>query len=451
MPEHARERPPQPGVRMLVVRQAVGADHAVRISQDPLNVVLVHHEENTAGRRQRLDGILLAQAHLGRDLAQIAARRFRMRYRPAHDDPEGLVTPARRQHGRAGHVGIDIERDRLFGDGPVEERQGFSRQAEVALARAFVVRHHHRHRERPPDVKALFQGGHDRVALVAHVGGMDRPGGRQGFAEFDHLLGRSGDGRGIEQPGAHPDGAGLQGVLEGAAHGFDLGGRGRAVQVVHGLNPQAAVADLRQHVERRRILVQGLQVVAEAAEETFGAFADQVDRRRRACRRGQGRQRDAAVSHHHRSHALARLAVHGGGRQGGAVVVGMDIDEARRQRLAAGVQFHGAAPVAEIAQGDDPVSADREIAPPRRPAAAVDQPRRAEDQVRPSIVGHAPLPLFPNAGAARLAARPRPWQSARTAERRRPAPEDLPWCPPPGAARMTIPPVPILEPSCFRD
>jgi len=48
--EHARERAPQPRVRMLVVRQAVGTDHGVRIGQHAPHVVLAHHEVDGAGR-----------------------------------------------------------------------------------------------------------------------------------------------------------------------------------------------------------------------------------------------------------------------------------------------------------------------------------------------------------------------------------------------------------------
>ena len=42
--QHARERAPQARVRMLVVRQAVGADHAARVRDHAPHIVLVHLE-----------------------------------------------------------------------------------------------------------------------------------------------------------------------------------------------------------------------------------------------------------------------------------------------------------------------------------------------------------------------------------------------------------------------
>ena len=50
VPEHARERAPEPRMRMVVVRQAVRADHRQRKAQHAPHVGLVHLEIDRAGR-----------------------------------------------------------------------------------------------------------------------------------------------------------------------------------------------------------------------------------------------------------------------------------------------------------------------------------------------------------------------------------------------------------------
>ena len=95
------------------------------------------------------------------------------------------------------------------------------------------------------------------------------------------------------------------------------------------------------------------------------------------------READAAVAHHGRGDAVVagrrELRVPGGL----AVVVGVDVDEARRHGEAGGVEraFGGAG---DLSDGGDPAVLDRDVAAGRRGAGAVDQSSVADHEV----VGH---------------------------------------------------------------
>ena len=64
-----------------------------------------------------------------------------------------------------------------------------------------------------------------------------------------------------------------------------------------------------------------------------------------------------------------------------AVVVGVGVDEARRQRQAVGLDFAAALESRQVADRDDAIVLHREIAAHARPAAAVDQQRVADDEI----------------------------------------------------------------------
>ena len=364
-----------------VVGQAVGADHGVGVGEHLAHVGLVHHEEDAARGQQRRDRVIPAEAHLGGDLVQIAALGLGVGLRPGHQDSLGVQRPARVQRGRAGDIGIGVEPDRLAGARLIDARQGLAHAPEVALPRALVVRDDHRHPGLAPDVEGLLERIHDVVALVAHMGRMQGLEGGQRLGEFDHLLGGRGHRRLVEQPGREPDCAGRERRLEPSAHDLDLGPRGGPVEAVHGADAQRGVADLADHVERRRGVVERLQVGAEIGEKSLRIGADQVERRRRALAGGERRETDPAVARDHRGHALADLATHQGVGQQRPVVVGVGIDEAGRQGLAAGVDLARTLDAVERAERDDAVVRNRQIAVARGRAAAVDQAGIANDEI----------------------------------------------------------------------
>ena len=156
-------------------------------------------------------------------------------------------------------------------------------------------------------------------------------------ADLDHFLRAGGARRRVGQPGGHADGAGLQRLFHPRAHDGDLGRRSLAFQVRHRGHAQRDVAQQHGAVGRRRLLAQGLQIIAVAFVAEPAAVAVQQVQRRHA--RRARRQRDAAVAGDHGGDALADLGRHGAVGQHGAVVMGMGVDEARRQHQAARVDL----------------------------------------------------------------------------------------------------------------
>ena len=152
-------------------------------------------------------------------------------------------------------------------------------------------------------------------------------------ADLDHFLRAGGARRRVGQPGGHADGAGLQRLFHPRAHDGDLGRRSLAFQVRHRGHAQRDVAQQHGAVGRRRLLAQGLQIIAVAFVAEPAAVAVQQVQRRHHARRAR-RQRDAAVAGDHGGDALADLGRHGAVGQHGAVVMGMGVDEARRQHQA---------------------------------------------------------------------------------------------------------------------
>ena len=157
-------------------------------------------------------------------------------------------------------------------------------------------------------------------------------------ADLDHFLRAGGARRRVGQPGGHADGAGLQRLFHPRAHDGDLGRRSLAFQVRHRGHAQRDVAQQHGAVGRRRLLAQGLQIIAVAFVAEPAAVAVQQVQRRHHARRAR-RQRDAAVAGDHGGDALADLGRHGAVGQHGAVVMGMGVDEARRQHQAARVDL----------------------------------------------------------------------------------------------------------------
>ena len=231
------------------------------------------------------------------------------------------------------------------------------------------------------------------------MGAVDRAVVGEDARDLDHLLARRRVRRRIEQPRAQPRRTRVQRLLEPAAHDGDLACGGGAVEAVHRAEAQGRVPDLGENVDRRRVGIERGEIVGEAREVMLGAVADQVGWGRRHAPGREGCEADTAIAGDHRGHPLARLARHQRVAEHPAVVVGVDVDETRRQRQAARRDLGCARRGADRADGNDAVVAHRNVALARRRAGALDQPCAADDQIDAPIVAvhvaasYGPVPL----------------------------------------------------------
>ena len=220
------------------------------------------------------------------------------------------------------------------------------------------------------------------LGLVAHMGRVNGAERLEGSCELDHLLGRRRRRRLVPKSGREPDGARLEGALQAPAHGGDLGSTRRAVEAVHGTHAQGRMADLARRVERGRGAVEGREIVGEAREVMLGRLAHEVERRRGPVPDLERGEAHAAVARDDRGDALAYLAGHERIGEQRTVIVGVHVDEAGCQRLAGCRDLRPTLERAELADRDDAIVLDREIADDTRRAAAVDEEGRADDKVR---------------------------------------------------------------------
>ena len=203
------------------------------------------------------------------------------------------------------------------------------------------------------------------------------------LGDRDHLIGRRMHVGRVVEAGGEARGTLGQRVLQPQAHVLDLGILRRAHHVaVHGLHAQGLVADQGVGVHLRPALLQLMRVVAEGIEPPPALLPDQVERRRRQALEARGGERDAAIADDDRGDALAELAGHAvGPAQHGAVVMGVGVDEAGGERLALRHHLPVRAGAAEVADGDDAVAADADIAAPGRRARAVEDGGITDDEV----------------------------------------------------------------------
>src|SRR5690606_34029883 len=101
-----------------------------------------------------------------------------------------------------------------------------------------------------------------------------------------------------------------------------------------------------------------------------------------------GREADAAIAHHDRGDTVPARRRHFGVPRRLPVIMGVDVDEARGDDLAAGVDFL-CAPAELFADRDDPVAVDRDIGDKGRAARTIDDGAAANHQTI-----HARLPIF---------------------------------------------------------
>ena len=85
------------------------------------------------------------------------------------------------------------------------------------------------------DLERFLERPVDTVLFVSHVGDVEPARGARHLGDGGHLVGGRGPVGAVDETGAEADGARLHALGETLAHGVDLGGGGRPVNVVHGV------------------------------------------------------------------------------------------------------------------------------------------------------------------------------------------------------------------------
>ena len=199
----------------------------------------------------------------------------------------------------------------------------------------------------------------------------------------DHLAGGGGGIRRIEEARREPDRAGAHALVEPLRHGIDLGGARRAADILHGADPQRRVADQERRVGGGWGRAELVDEARDRVEAIMFAPAQKVERRRRGALQGERREAHTAIADHDGGDALARLGRHVGPAQQQIVVMGVGIDEARRDHLAPRVDRGSALPVRKRAKRHNPLALDRDVGLPSRCSRAVDHRAALDQQIAP--------------------------------------------------------------------
>ncbi|CAB4836421.1 unannotated protein [freshwater metagenome] len=203
-----------------------------------------------------------------------------------------------------------------------------------------------------------------------------------------------------------------QGARGGEAErpGFDgfAHERGHALDVVvgrilvvgasltHHVGPQCRVGDLRRDVDRPLTSVERVEVLREGLPAPRHALAErsagdvlhglhELDEPGLLAR-CDGSEPDTAVAHDKCGHAVVRRWLEKPVPGGLAVVVGVHIDEARRDEKANGVDSLARGALDVATDGDDDTVADREVASERRRPRAIDERASADQEIE--LLGH---------------------------------------------------------------
>ena len=394
--EHAREGAPKPRVRVAVVGKAVRADHGVLVGHDAANVRLVHHEVDGARGLERFRGGDRVEAEFARDLGKVAARRLRVRLGPGDDHLLRVGDHLREQHRRARGVGVDVEADGLGLARPVDEGEGLAAAAEVPAPGALVVGDDDARAGAAADLERFLERPVDAVLFVSHVRDIEPARGARDLGDGGHLVGGRGPVGAVDEPGAEADGARLHALGEPLAHGVDLRGGGRAVDIVHGVETERGVTYEEGGVGRGRHLAQGRHVVGEARKAEVRGRAEEVERRRHGAAGPEGRHADAAVPGDDGGDALAGLRGHVAIDEEEVVVVGVRVDEAGGDDAPRRVDgARGRRRVELAADRGDALARDGDVgAHARRPRPVDHRPALEENVVLLLCPGHRLLPLF---------------------------------------------------------
>ena len=234
----------------------------------------------------------------------------------------------------------------------------------------------------------LVHGLQYRFEFAAQVGGVDGAESCQLFGQLhDFVRGRR-KRAGICQARGQSQRTGLQALAQLFAHRGNFAGRGGAIQIVEMVAAQCGVAHQRGDVQRRVRRFDRRAVIAERRINKGGAAAQQVHRVRRIAAQTHRRSTDAAVADDHRGHPLAELGQHLRLADHHGVVMGVHVDETRRQHATGGVDLLGGAGVVQVADALDATVQYRQVGGVAGAVAAIDDQRVANQRV----VHHLSLP-----------------------------------------------------------
>ena len=164
------------------------------------------------------------------------------------------------------------------------------------------------------------------------------------------------------------------------------------------------MADQEAGIGGGRSLVQRRHIVGEARVAEVGGRAEQVERRRYGSAGRERREAYPAVAGDHRGDTLAGLGRHVRVHQQQVVVVGVGVDEARRDDAPGGVDGARGLCACQITDGGDAVGRDGDIGALARRARAVDHRAAREEDVVPLFRRHRRLPLLPTVAGGTMTA-----------------------------------------------
>ena len=136
----------------------------------------------------------------------------------------------------------------------------------------------------------------------------------------------------------------------------------------------------RRHVDVGGLVPQRVQPCAEGLEAEQRRWPHQVQRLRRIGV-DQRCDADAAIAGHHGRDSLRHLGLHVRMHQQVAVVMGMGIDEARREHASVRLDDAISAPACQLAHRHDPAAGDRHVRAASRCAGSVDHRGAPEQQL----------------------------------------------------------------------
>ncbi len=282
--------------------------------------------------------------------------------------------------GRAGGVGVHVGADRetLLACG-FDARDQRPELGPVRRASRLEVVDLGPQLRAPGDVDQLVDGLEQPIALAAHVADVHAAVGRGGLAQRDQLVGPGVEGRGVDQRRAHAERAFLHRLPDERLHPREFLGRRRPVVVIELVHAHGGRADEGRDVQGHPALLEVREILAQrgpADVELEVALLFEhlllhllVERTHRLAL-AEDLERDALAS----VRETARVDDQRVDRPG------EHVDEARRDRAPGRVDLEPRAP-RDVADGDDPVAADRDVADTGLPAGAVDDRAVADDEI----------------------------------------------------------------------
>ena len=297
---------------------------------------------------------------------------------------QGLQPPGvalRRQHvdelGGPGAVGIDVAGDVqplrpgiLYGP-----QHMWHRAPPVPAADGLQMADLHRRLQGPGHGQHLGKGRLHAVPLLTHMDGDHHAAPAEGGEEGDQLFRGLIALRRVAKAQGHPQRPVRKSPFQGGADGGALRRRQGAGAEARGVRPQCPHADEFPGVEGQGgALPEVLPHRGEAQLPGVPGDGGEIAADLLAVRPRQGRGGKAAVPVHDGGEPLAELPVSEVRGEDGQVRVAVDVQKARRQHPAPGVDVLSRRRLPQVPDGGDLPAEDAHIGRVRRPPAAVDDP-----------------------------------------------------------------------------